>query len=83
MQQKRNFFSPRSVGTLCARDCQPVVLVLNPKTSVQGLLFRKEEAQSVTLVSWSLGPLALPLGTRSSSRSHADLEENFSHTLSL
>lgn len=80
MQQKRNFFSPRSVGTLCARDCQPVVL--NPKTSVQDLLFRKEEAQSVTLVSWSLGPLALPLGTRSSSRSHADLEENFSHTLS-
>lgn len=34
------------------------------------------------LVSWSLGPLALPLGMCSSSRSHAGLEENFSHTLS-
>lgn len=50
-KKKINFLIIRFVGTLYARDCQPVVLVLNPKTSVQSLLFRKEEVQSVMLVS--------------------------------
>lgn len=81
LQQKKNFFSSRFVGALYARDCQPVVLVLNPKSSVQSLLFMKEEVQSVTLVSWSLGPWAHPLGTCSSGRSHAGLEERISHIL--
>lgn len=54
LQQKKKFFSSRSVGTSYARDCQPVVLVLNPKTSVQSLLFREEEVQSAMLLSWTM-----------------------------
>lgn len=81
LQQKKDFFSPRFVGISYARDCQPVVVVLNPKTSVQSLLFRKEEVQPVMLVSWSLAPWAHPLGTCSSGRSHASLEERISQIL--
>lgn len=81
LQQMKDFFRPKFVGTSYTRDCQPVVLVLHPKSSVQSLLFRKEEVQSVMLVSWSLGLWAHPLGTCSSGRCYVCLEERISHIL--